>query len=243
MGQHCPECVAEARRSAPKVRTTLAKQSPGVLAILVINGVIFALQQLVPELTSRFAMSPLLIASGEWWRLFTPMVVHAPDFAFHILMNSVVLFIFGPMVERAFGTARFVVMYVIAGFIGSVASYAFSPPLVRGVGASGAIFGMAGVLLVYLFNRRQSSFVYAEMRNVVFFIGLNLVIGFSISGIDYWAHIGGLLAGMALGFGFDNEGRTVAALPMQIATSIAVAAVGLGVALYRTSELGGSLFA
>jgi membrane associated rhomboid family serine protease len=242
VGQHCPECVAEARRSTPNVRTALAKQAPGVMAILGINVVVFVFQQLVPDLTNRFAMNPIAIASGEWWRLFTPMIVHSPDFAFHIVMNSLVLFIFGPVVERAFGTMRFVVMYVIAGFVGSVASYNFSEPFVRGVGASGAIFGMAGVLLVYLFNRRQSSFVYGEMRNVMFFIGINLVIGFSISGIDYWAHIGGLLGGMALGFGFDNEGRSVEPVPVQIATSVAVFAVGLGVALYRTSDLGGSLF-
>ena len=220
----------------------MAKQAPGVMAILGINVVVFVLQNLIPEITNNLAAQPILIASGEWWRLFTPMVVHSPDFALHIVMNSLVLFIFGPVVERAFGTARFIVMYVIAGFVGSVASYMFSPPFIRGVGASGAIFGIAGVLLVYLFNRRQSSFVYHEMRNVMFFIGINLVLGFAISGIDYWAHIGGLLAGMALGFGFDNEGRSVEALPVQIATSIAVFAAGLGVALYRTSDLGGSLF-
>jgi rhomboid protease GluP len=220
----------------------MAKQAPGVVAILGINVFVFFLQQLIPELTNRLAMNPILIASGEWWRLFTPMVVHAPDFAIHIIMNSLVLFFFGPAVERAFGTVRFVVMYVIAGFLGSVASYTFSPPNIRGVGASGAIFGMVGVLLVYLFNRRQSSFVYGEMRNVIFFIGINLFIGFTFTGIDNWAHIGGLLAGMALGFGFDNEGRSVEAIPVQIATSIAVFAAGLGLALYRTSDLGGSLF-
>jgi rhomboid protease GluP len=220
----------------------MAKQSPGVLAILILNAIVFVGQQLDPAITNRFAMSPIAIASGDWWRLFTPMIVHSTDFALHIIMNSLVLFIFGPAVERAFGTARFIVMYVICGFVGSVASYMFSPPLIRGVGASGAIFGIAGVLLVYLFNRRTSSLVYSEMRNVLFFIGFNLLLGFAISGIDYWAHIGGLLAGMALGFGFDNEGRSVEAMPVQIATSIAVLAVGLGVALYRTSDLGGSLF-
>ena len=220
----------------------MTKQAPGVITILGINVVVFILQQLIPGLTSELSMQPFAIAAGEWWRLFTPMIVHDPDFTLHILMNSFVLFIFGPNVERAFGTTKFVVMYVICGFVGSVASYAFNNPGVRGVGASGAIFGVAGVLLVYLFNRRQSSFVYADMRNVMFFIGINLFIGFAISGIDYWAHIGGLLGGMALGFGFDNEGRSVEAVPMQVATAVAVFAIAAGVALYRTSDLGGSLF-
>jgi rhomboid protease GluP len=220
----------------------MAKQAPGVVAILAINVVVFVLQQTVSGLTGQLAMQPVEIARGEWWRLFTPMIVHAPNSAFHILMNSLVLFIYGPMVERAFGTARFVVMYVICGFIGSVASFAFGSPIIAGVGASGAIFGIAGVLLVYLYNRRNSSFVYAEMKNLLFFIGLNLILGFVISGIDYWAHIGGLVGGVALGLGFDNERRTTQALPMQIITSLVVFGIGAAIAVYRTNELGGSLF-
>lgn len=241
VGQHCPECVAEARKTAPRVRSAVAAQAPAVVAILAINVGVFVLQQLVPGLTRQFALMPGEIADGEWWRLFTPMVLHSSRI-FHILLNSLVLWIYGPHVERAFGTVRFVVLYLISGFIASVTSYAFGPVNIIGVGASGAIFGIAGVLLVYLYRRRSSTFVYAEMRNLGAFIGLNLVLGFVIPGIDYLAHLGGLLGGMALAVGFDRgDRRTSPAL--QMATAAVVIGAGVGLLMYRTSELGGSLLA
>jgi membrane associated rhomboid family serine protease len=239
VGQHCPECVAEARRTRPRVRTAMARQAPGVMGILILNVVVYAAQQLEPSLTGRFGLFPPAIADGEWWRLFTPMVLHSPDSALHLLMNSFVLWVYGPHVERVLGTMRFVAMYVIAGFAGSVASYAFSPARILGVGASGAIFGVAGALLVMLYRRRSSSFVYAEMRNLMLFIGLNLFLGFVIPGIDIWAHIGGLLGGAVVGFGFDPENRTTA--PIALITSVAVIATGLLLLAWRTSELGGNL--
>jgi membrane associated rhomboid family serine protease len=242
VGQHCPECVAEARRTAPKVRSAIAAQAPGVVAILAINVGVFLLQHLVPGLTQRFALIPGAIAEGQWWRLFTAMVLHAPQFVFHILMNSLVLWIYGPHVERAFGTPRFLLLYVVSGFIGSVTSYAFGPVNVLGVGASGAIFGIAGVLLVYLYHRRSSTFVYAEMRNVMAFVGLNLVLGFVLPNIDYLAHLGGLLGGIALALGFDRTNKS-ASPALGLATLLLVVGAGIALLIYRTAELGGSLFA
>jgi membrane associated rhomboid family serine protease len=239
VGQHCPECVAEARRTAPRVRSAVVRTAPVVTAILIVNACFFVLQQIIPELTLRLALVPRAIAEGEWWRFFTPMVLHGGGF--HILMNSLVLWIYGPHVEQAFGSARFIALYVVSGFIGSVASYSFSDPFIIGVGASGAIFGITGVLLVYLYRRRSSSFVYAEMRNVMFFIGINLALGALIPGIDIWAHIGGLVAGMALGLGFDRkEGATSRGL--ELVTSAAVIGAGLALVMFRSAELGGSPF-
>jgi rhomboid protease GluP len=167
------------------------------------------------------------------------MVLHGGGF--HILMNSLVLWIYGPHVEAAFGTPRFISLYLIGGFVGSVASYSFSPPFILGVGASGAIFGIAGVLLVYLYRRRSSSFVYAEMRNVMFFVGLNLALGFLLPGIDYWAHIGGLVAGMLLCLGFDRgDGKRTPGL--EVVAAAAVTGAGLVMVMLRSSELGGSPF-
>jgi rhomboid protease GluP len=219
----------------------MAAQAPAVVTILAINIGVFVLQQLVPGLTRQFALVPGEIADGEWWRLFTPMVLHSSRI-FHILMNSLVLWIYGPHVERAFGTVRFVVLYLISGFIASVTSYAFGAVNIIGVGASGAIFGIAGVLLVYLYRRRSSTFVYAEMRNLVAFIGLNLVLGFVIPGIDYLAHLGGLLGGMALALGFDR-GDQERSPALQLATAAIVIGSGVGLMMYRTAELGGSLLA
>jgi membrane associated rhomboid family serine protease len=242
VGQHCPECVAEARRTAPRVRSAIAAEAPGVVAILAINVGFFIVQQLVPSVTRELSLVPRDIADGEWWRLFTAMVLHAPTRFFHILMNSLVLWIYGPHVERAFGTARFLALYAISGFIGSVTSYALGPVNIIGVGASGAIFGIAGVLLVYLYRRRSSTFVYAEMRNVVAFVALNLLLGFILPNIDYWAHIGGLVGGMVLALGFDRGDHKVSPA-LEFATAAAVIGAGVGLLVYRTAELGGSLIA
>ena len=234
VGQHCPECVAEARKSAPKVRATLQANAPAVMAIIVINVVVFAAQLISDDVTFRFASIPALIASGEYWRLMTPMFLHAPNFIFHILMNMYVLYSYGPVVEQAFGTRRFVPMYLICGFTGAVASYNLSRCDAYGVGASGAIFGIAGVLLVYLYKRRNSTFTNAAYKSILMFVGLNLMIGFVFPGIDNWAHIGGLAGGIALGFGLDDPAGRVP-VAKQVAVTILVVGVAVAAAAYRTA--------
>lgn len=234
VGQHCPECVAEARRTAPKVRSALQAQAPAVAAIIAINVLIFAAQIVSPSVTQRFASFPPLIALGEVWRLFTPMFLHSTQFMLHIVMNMYVLYIYGPLVEQAFGTKRFVPMYLICGFTGSVASYNLGDCRALGVGASGAIFGIAGVLLVYLYRRRTTSFTNSAYKNILFFVGLNLMIGFVFAGIDNWAHIGGLAGGIALGAGIDNPARPVP-LARQAGVMVLVVGVGVAAAAYRTA--------
>ena len=234
VGQHCPECVAEARKTTRKVRSTLRATAPAVGVIIAINVLIYVAQQLVPETTIRFSSVPGAIADGEWWRLLTPMFLHSPTFLFHILMNMYVLYIYGPNVEQAFGTKRFVIMYLICGFTGAVASYNLSDCRAYGVGASGAIFGIAGVLLVYLYKRRSSSFVADAYKGILTFVGLNLAIGFVFEGIDNWAHIGGLLGGIALGAGLDDPQGQVPA-SRQVAVVAAVVIFAIGAVAYRTA--------
>jgi membrane associated rhomboid family serine protease len=234
VGQHCPECVAEARRSAPKVRATLQANAPAVAAIIAINVVVFAAQLISSNVTFRFASFPVLIALGEWWRLLTPMFLHSPDFVFHILMNMYVLYIYGPIVEQAYGTKRFIPIYLICGFTGAVASYNLSSCQAYGVGASGAIFGVAGVLLVYLYKRRNSTFTQAAYKNILLFIGLNLMIGFVFAGIDNWAHIGGVAGGIALGVGLDDPARRIP-MARQVAVMLVVVGVAVAAAAYRTA--------
>jgi rhomboid protease GluP len=216
------------------VRSTLRANAPAVSVIIAINIIVYVAQQLAPATTLRFASVPAAIADGEWWRLLTPMFLHSPDFIFHILLNMYVLYIYGPNVEQAFGTRRFVVMYLICGFTGAVASYNLSDCRAFGVGASGAIFGIAGVLLMFLYKRRSSTFVANAYRSILMFVGLNLAIGFLIQGIDNWAHIGGLLGGIALGAGFDDpHGRVPASRQAAIAAAVVIFAIGA--VAYRTA--------
>lgn len=231
VGQHCPECVAEARKSAPKVRSAMQKNAPVVMTILGINIVVFILQNVIPGFTERFAMAPWAIADGEYWRLITPVFLHSQGFIFHIIMNSYILYALGPNVEQAFGSVRFAVIYLAAGFMGNVLSFVM-PPDVGSLGASGAVFGVAGVLLVYLFRRRRSAFIAQYLRSILLFIGINLAFGFLLRGIDNWAHIGGLMGGILLGLGFD---RNDALKP--VTTALATLAVLAGGAFLVVAKL------
>ncbi|MBC8162860.1 MAG: rhomboid family intramembrane serine protease [Roseiflexaceae bacterium] len=136
---------------------------------------------------------------GEYWRLLTPMFLHGS--VLHILFNGYSLFSLGPMVERFFGSARFLGLYFISGLAGSIASYAFSPSL--SVGASGAIFGLVGGLAVFFYVSRKTfgEMARQQLGSLVTVMMLNLFIGFTPGGnIDNFAHIGGLLGGALLGW-------------------------------------------
>jgi rhomboid protease GluP len=138
------------------------------------------------------------IAQGQWWRFVTPVFIHIGWL--HIIFNSYALWIVGPQVEKLYGSARFVLLYVMTGVAGVAGSYLFHPYAIS-AGASGAIFGLFGVLLVFGIRYRESIppfFKRAVGTGVLPVILINLVIGLTIPGIDNSAHIGGLLAGAAL---------------------------------------------
>jgi rhomboid protease GluP len=138
------------------------------------------------------------IANGQWWRFATPIFLHIG--LLHIVFNSYALWIVGPQVEKLYGSARFVILYVLTGVASVAASY-FYRPEVQSAGASGAIFGLFGVLLVFGIRHRHDIppfFKRAVGTGVLPVILINLVIGFSIPFVDNSAHIGGLVAGAAL---------------------------------------------
>src|SRR5215510_10203220 len=92
------------------------------------------------------------IAAGEWWRFVTPVFIHIG--LLHLFFNSYALWIVGPQVEKLYGGARFVLLYVLTGVAGVVGSYLYRPEGLS-AGASGAIFGLFGVLLVFGLRHRQ----------------------------------------------------------------------------------------
>jgi membrane associated rhomboid family serine protease len=138
------------------------------------------------------------IAQGQWWRFVTPIFIHIG--LLHLFFNSYALWIVGPQVEKLYGGARFVILYVLTGVAGVCGSYYYHPFTVS-AGASGAIFGLFGVLLVFGIRYRSAVpplFKRAVGTGVVPVIVINLIIGFTIPAIDNSAHISGLLAGAAL---------------------------------------------
>ncbi|MBM7651628.1 rhomboid family protein [Neobacillus cucumis] len=131
-----------------------------------------------------------LIYEGEWWRFITPVFLHIGFL--HLAMNSLALYYLGTTVERIFGKARFTFIYLFAGFTGVIASFLFSPNL--SAGASGAIFGCFGALL-YFGAMFPKLFFRTMGWNIIVVLGINLVFGFSASGIDNAGHLGGLAGG------------------------------------------------
>ena len=128
-----------------------------------------------------------IAANNEYYRLFTAMFLHGS--LLHIGFNMYVLYMFGPQLEGVLGHLRFGVLYLLAGLGGSIASFWFSDPYVVSVGASGAIFGLMGAYAVV--GRRLGM----DTRQAVGLIGINLVLGFVLTGVDWRAHLGGLIVG------------------------------------------------
>jgi len=140
---------------------------------------------------------PAIAQAHQYWRLITPMFLHAG--LIHLAFNSYALYLLGFMVEGVFGKARFLAIYFVAGFLASVTSFAFGPAGEVGVGASGAIFGLLGAWVAFNYRRRTSYEASANLRWALMLIGINLVLGFSIAGIDNFAHLGGLVTGAVAG--------------------------------------------
>lgn len=147
-----------------------------------------------------------LTLGGQWWRLITSMFLHFSFF--HIASNMVCLFFLGRMAERTLGSWVFLSVYVIVGVAGSLVSGAVHP-LVVGAGASGAVFGIAGVLLP-VFSRRRNGPAWTDgpaangrFMSVAKFSVYNLIYSFA-PGIDATAHFGGFAAGIALGIALQT---------------------------------------
>jgi membrane associated rhomboid family serine protease len=239
VGQHCPECVAQARKSTPRVRSAVRANAPGVYAIIGINVAVWAVQVLVPGFTERFIDFPPAVADGQWWRLITSMFMHADGgsfFLLHILLNCYILYAYGPQVEQLYGTPTFVGMYLTAGLMGNAFSYAFGPFGVPSLGASGAVFGVVGILLALLVRRRRRPELRNDLSNLLFFVGLNLFFGFTMSGINNWAHIGGLVGGLLLGGLMDR--KLSRPTPLVASVSILIVAIaGVSMILWRTASV------
>ncbi len=149
------------------------------------------------------------VYEGQWWRLITATFLHAPlPIIIHIVFNGYALYTIGVELEAFVGKRRFVAIYAVSGLAGSVASFAFLPLNEPSLGASGAIFGVVGALGVYyalnrrLFHRLGT----VQLWTIIVVVALSVGMGFLqlnfFNGIivDNSAHVGGLIAGAAMGF-------------------------------------------
>lgn len=185
--------------------------------------------------------------SGEWWRLLTSMFLHFG--IVHLLFNAWALAAIGPLIERLLGSARFALLYLVAGVAASLASISWQP-LVNSAGASGAIFGLYGTLLAVLLRGRQfmpGAIIMPMRKFTLIFVSYALLLGFFAKGIDNAAHVGGLIAGFMLGLLLARPARTTDSQPVDDASMFAMAAgasmlilvIGLAAAQHRAGSLQG----
>lgn len=161
------------------------------MAVITRSPWTFSINDLL-EWGGNFAPS---VYSGEFWRPLTSMFLHGG--LVHLAMNMFVLKVIGPFLERLFGVTTYLLLYLLAGLAGSVFGMLWHPEVVS-VGASGAIFGLYGGLLGFLLARRnviQPEVLRPLLQNGLYFLGMNLVLGFAIPNVDVAAHLLGAAAG------------------------------------------------
>ena len=141
------------------------------------------------------------VQKGEWWRLLSATFLHSGFL--HVTMNMLGLYSAGVTLERIYGKRLYLLIYLASGLAGSALSLHFSAQRVVSVGASGAVFGITGALLVAVFQHRDKLpkiFSRQTISGLTFFILYSLIEGFSKQGIDNAAHVGGLLGGCLSAF-------------------------------------------
>lgn len=200
----------------------LPSEKPVLTQALIASFVlIYLLVAISPQLLEFFytqgSIEKLGITQGEWWRLITGTFLHDPSSPLHVALNSFSLFMVGMDVEAFFGRKRYAFIYLVAALGGSVASFIFMPyftpisptqsVLSSSVGASGAVFGVFGALTVfYALNRHVfGRFGTVNFRIIIAVLVGNLLFGILVGAssmvrVDNWGHIGGLVAGAAVGF-------------------------------------------
>jgi membrane associated rhomboid family serine protease len=233
VGFQCPECVRKGNQGVRRARTAFGGRvtsNPGAVTsvIIAVNVVVFVVQQTVSGFTSRYDEAPFDVDQGDYYRLLTGTFLHAN--VLHIGLNMLALYMFGPYVEAALGRVRYAALYLLAAVGGSAVSYAFSNPCQASIGASGAVFGVLGAFLVV--NRRLGR----DSGGVVALLLINFLYGFVASGIDWRAHLGGLVTGglaAAVIVYAPARSRTL----VQVAGLIGVALLVVALVLWRSAEL------
>jgi membrane associated rhomboid family serine protease len=249
VGLRCPDHAGTGRRVAPPrvVRRTsshvldtpvtkiLIALNVGVYLITAVQG--YGLNSPGGSLYTKWIMYGPLIHHGDWWRLITPMFLHG--YLLHLGFNMLALWWIGRPVENYLGTVRYVLLYFVAGLAGSAGALV-QAPLSPAVGASGAIFGVLGAMLILEWQHTGRFGGQAATLIVI-----NLVLNFAYNGaggnISIGAHIGGLIGGILVTLAFANWGRGHAAYGkvglIGGAGVVAVVALSIAIAYWQVRGL------
>lgn len=236
VGFQCPSCIAEGAKSVRAPRTLAGGAVSGregvvSMVLIGINVLAFLIQLATGDRTSDIyqqgAMQGYVVADGDYWRLLTSAFLHAD--ILHIAFNMYALYLFGPFVERALGTVRFVIAYLTMAVFASVFVYVLTAPAVVTIGASGAVFGLFGMALIFLLKAKQ------DVSTLLVLLAINAFLSLR-GGISWQGHLGGFVIGCLLGLAFayaPRERRT-------LVQGVVLAAVWIGMIatiLVRTGQL------
>ena len=210
VGMRCPECAGDRTKiRRPAYGGAVSGAFPATIALIAINVVAFVFEILTgPGNFSVYGnayvdgalcgnavghggncANAILSDGGEWWRVVTSGFLHAG--LIHIALNMFVLFVLGRVLEPSIGTPRFVAIYLVSLVAGSAGALLLSDPNDLTVGASGAIYGLFLATLLIARNRGFDQMV----QQLGFYLVLNLVFTFSVSGISIGGHLGGMVGG------------------------------------------------
>ncbi|MER6672142.1 rhomboid family intramembrane serine protease [Streptomyces sp. NPDC000983] len=249
VGFQCPDCVRtgsgtghppDASRPRTLAGGSIAADPHLITKILIgINILVFIAVQAQPSLLNDLVLrgawppapfSPIEgVAAGEWYRLITSTFTH--EAIWHIAFNMLSLWWLGGPLEAALGRARYLCLYLVSGLAGSTLAYLLTAPGTATLGASGAVFGLFGATAVLM--RRMNY----DMRPIIALLAINLIFTFSPGfNISWQAHIGGLVAGIVVGYGMVHAPRERRAL-VQYGTVVLMLAVVVGLTLLRTAQL------
>ncbi|MFH8802885.1 rhomboid family intramembrane serine protease [Streptomyces sp. NPDC017936] len=250
VGFQCPDCVRSGSGtghapSASRPRTLAGgtvTEDPRLVTKILIGLCLaaFLVQLSVGDsFTNRFELfgraqfsfsSPIEgVAEGQWYRLLTSTFLHGG--VLHIVFNVLSLWWIGGPLEQAFGRARYLALYVVSGLAGSALTYLLAAPNQPSLGASGAIFGLFGATIVLMRRMRY------DMRPIIALLVINLIFTFNPGfNISWQAHIGGLVAGVVIGYGMIHAPRERRAL-VQYGTCALVLVIAVVMTLLRTAQL------
>lgn len=249
VGFHCVDCLRQSAATGPRGARTVVggvvgHDRPTATYVLVAMCVgVFGLQFLSPQLTGDGAFVPVL-GAREPWRFLTAAFLHSPNMITHILFNMLCLWQVGQWLEPLLGWARFVSLYLISALGGSVGYLLLAVPpqsmaqidgswVTGTVGASGAVFGLFGAMLVFL--RKLGS----SVRGLFVLLAINAALPIFYPQIAWQAHLGGFVTGMALaGALYATRGRDRARLQWPAVAGVLVILVLVTVVKYATADTG-----
>jgi len=233
VGHQCVDCVAAAPQIVLTPNTSVAGVRRGatpVLTYLLIaaNVAVFVLQAISPGLQASLALWPPAVAGGDMYRLVTSAFIHFG--IAHLLFNMWALYVLGPPLEQWLGRWRFGALYALSALGGSVIVYLFSPLNAATGGASGAVFGLFGATFV------MAKRLNLDVRMIVILIVINLGFTFTVPGISWQGHLGGLVTGAIVAVAYVYAPQAQRTLVQAGATS-ALLALFVGLISWRTGVL------